>query len=296
MSTTEIKLARRMESLNFTDFDIDEDSSVRVLKPMYATCKADLLLKIMSGETCRAVVPLHKAFMTENVPYFTSMFKTGSTWREAKVEATGDDKKESNPYMIIQYVYDGDLDVLEQYFTSIYSQCVKLEPTTVIQFFKIADYFNDELILRTCIDYLKNNITEQLIPAAWECSQDLEAPVNSFLKKIDQNGNNKRSTVLYPFTDRSAFITNMSQLSPLRFERFIDACSTNPTLSESLGWELIVEVKVAWYVANEKTLDNMIFSTDWSVLTDTSRLNHFKAAVHYLDPTKIRDDSSHIFG
>jgi len=218
-----IAIPRNMEALEFScdkyceEMDLGGDKGVEILNPNYAAKPADLIMHIMAdndSNECRAICPLHKQFMTDNVPYFAHMFKAGSNWRENEVEKstenqttdsqvsdaeeskvndssineadkssenettesqTADDQESreddsgmnvTESEVAVQHAgfsstilkYNGDLDPMEEYFGSLYRQKLRLTPTTVSGIHKIADFFNDEVVLRTCADYLKTNL------------------------------------------------------------------------------------------------------------------------------------------
>jgi len=232
----------------------------------------------MNGSNLRAVVPLHKDFVKDNIPYFSKMFSDGSTWQESSQNKTG--------VSTVQYEFDGSLDILVEYFRSIYHRQINLCRDTVLKTFQIADYFCDAECINSCVNFVNRNINEELLAPAWQCSEKFEASVTSC-----KNRNVRQFCFKGPWKFKMSMAT---QLTRPRFDGFLEAYISNSALQDALGWQLIIEIKHAWYLEHEKTLDNMVFDTDWSVLPKDSRHDFFKHSVNHLDPLKVKDAYEHI--
>jgi len=285
-------------SMTYINIDCLDSDRSKLLYVVKWPENFDTHLQIIKNDELQATLPLHSEFLVKKIPYFEKMFNSSSPWKESKVS--------EQQVIAVKYEHD-NIDAVKAYFECVYTGSLKIYDGKLTSVLKIADYFGDVNVVAKCADYIEHNLTEELLPAAWESGKHLETAVIDFLKNTQECENcgkdtkesvGYRSTCEFPYEwlNPAAFINNMKYLSFERFKEFVHKFSTNDTLYLAVGVERMTRLSRAWYLHNENSLDNWIYGIDWSSSSNTNKKPKLLAeAIPHLTDSKIKAACEYMF-
>jgi len=159
-----------------------EETEFTLKYPTQITLGADLLIELKNqvgapNDMPKWLIPLHKDFISEKIPYFAAMFKEGSNWRENK--KANDDSTSEYRFGIQDLIFDRPQTVKNetvlQYFTRIYLPYITDQHSdnwrpdlffttdNVLEFLELSNFLNDEDTEGHCQDYIGGNMCNELM-------------------------------------------------------------------------------------------------------------------------------------
>jgi len=259
------KLKRNHEDLRFQG-----DYDAPILYPTANTCKADLLLQVTYEGVTKAYIPLHLEVVKKNVPWFAGALRQGASQTTSTFRESRDGKVE------LKFPYDPQH--LCSYFKSIYDSSIDLDSNNAVCYHWIADYFNDEQVLKVARSYISSNINDELLFDVWDRCPGFEEVCINYVKKHGIRN-----------------VTNLDgRIGVLSRMKFIDFIKR---VTHDLKSETIIRLQKIWLLQNysDENLQELLFKTDFTKISMNAKFTYYNDIIQKLKPGIIQQVHSHIF-
>ena len=159
-----------------------ENTEFEVKFPTEITLGADLLIELNNqvgapSDVPKWLIPVHKVFISEKIPYFAAMFKEGSNWRENKKE--NEDSTSDLRFGLQNLIFHRPQTVTNktvlQYFIKIYKSTTDLQLSdnydpdlfftkeNILEFLELSNFLNDDITEDNCLCFISDNMCKDLM-------------------------------------------------------------------------------------------------------------------------------------
>ena len=198
-----MKLKPNYESMLYKN----DDYKVFNVKP-YDHLVDTLILACSEDESEeQLLIPVDKAILVNNIPFFTAMFREDSNWIEGKANVDQDSEKfescselsapnkinwkddkiskskrpDGSQYLTLKMIFPHKIKPLffAKFLKSLYTAWMDISEKNCIEYYRVVDYLQDETTMNRITNFINKNIT-------FENSIDLLALTDKFDESINK--------------------------------------------------------------------------------------------------------------
>jgi len=153
------------------------------------------------------LIPVDKAILVNNIPFFTAMFREDSNWIEGKANVDQDSEKfescselsapnkinwkddkiskskrpDGSQYLTLKMIFPHEIKPLffAKFLKSLYTAWMDISEKNCIEYYRVVDYLQDETTMNRITNFINKNIT-------FENSIDLLALTDEFDESINK--------------------------------------------------------------------------------------------------------------
>jgi len=249
---------------NMTALQSTETFNAPVFYPTIVTENSDYKIMVTNPAGVRqGVILVHRKHLCNNLQYFRAIFANDSNFRESS-------EKESK--LVTPYAPK----LVNSYFKALYEHTFFLTTENCLAFYHTADYYNDQDMLPSCIAFIKDNMTEDLV---FELLQQTSAFDSTCVQYVKSNG----------IADIDKHRAKIGKISPLEFQYFFKQIAGSLTPINKLSL-------LSYWIEDNKDCIQVVTDTDYHDISAHDRYNFCLFLQNKLDDYAFIWAYKHIIG